>query len=89
VLAAWSAEASRRIHLRQVLSTSLHRWSQLTLARAFEQWKDWALRAASLHRRAQTLMSLLAGRTMQWALYMLRYCHCSAAEVVCPPLQHC
>jgi hypothetical protein len=72
IFAAWRAEATRRMHLRQLLTGSLQRWAHLTLARAVEQWKDWALQKASLHRRARMVMALMAGRTQHWALCMLR-----------------
>eukprot|EP00775_Hariotina_reticulata_P009297 gene9297-9462_t len=72
VVTAWRGQASHQLRLRQLLTASLQRWAHLTLARAFEKWKDWALLEASLHRRARMVMALMAGRTQQWALCMLK-----------------
>ncbi|KAF8062705.1 aldo-keto reductase 2 [Scenedesmus sp. PABB004] len=72
VLAAWRAEAARRARLRGLVTASLQRWSQLTAARAFEQWRSWALHHAGLQRRARAVMSLLAGRSQAWAFCKLR-----------------
>lgn len=76
VLTAWRAETARRIHLHAVLTACLQRWSQLAASRAFEQWKSWALHRAGLQRKAKAVMSLLAGRTLQWAFSMLRCGQC-------------
>jgi hypothetical protein len=72
VLAAWHAEAARRIRLHELVLSSLQRWSHLALSRAFEQWKHWALHKAALQRKARAVMSLLAGHSLQWAFCMMR-----------------
>lgn len=73
VLAVWHAEAALRVRLRELLGSAVLRWSQLSVSRAFEKWKDWALRQASLQRRMRTVMSRLMGRTLHWAFYMMRW----------------
>jgi hypothetical protein len=72
VLTAWHAEAARRIRLRELVLSSLQRWRQLALSRAFEQWKHWALHKAALQRKARAVISLLAGHSLQWAFCMMR-----------------
>jgi hypothetical protein len=87
VVAAWHAGVAHRLRLRQVLASVVQRWSHLALSGAFEQWKTWALRTASLHRRMRAVMSLLAGRSLQWAFCMLR---CVAGCRLGPPgCKHC
>jgi hypothetical protein len=72
VVAAWHAHAGRATRLRQLLAGAVQRWSQSATSRAFEQWKAWALHRAALHRRMRGLMSLLTGRSLQWAFLKLR-----------------
>lgn len=72
VLAAWHAEVALRVRLQKLLVATVQRWSQLAVSRAFQQWKDWALHQASLHRRMHAVMSKLMGRTLQWSFCMMR-----------------
>lgn len=46
----WRAEAARRAHLRSTLVSALLHWSNLSAAKAFSWWKEWALSRAALHR---------------------------------------
>ena len=72
VLAVWQAEVTKRMRLRELLGTAVQRWSQLAVSRAFQQWKDWALHRASLHRRMRAVISVLMGRTLHWAFCVMR-----------------
>lgn len=72
VIVTWKAEAAHRRELRKVVMSCIQRWSHMTIARAFEQWRSWALVEAALHRKARAVMALLAGRSQQWAFSMLR-----------------
>lgn len=60
------------MRLQKLLVATVQRWSQLAMSRAFQQWKDWALHQASLHRRMRAVMSKLMGRTLHWAFCMMR-----------------
>lgn len=72
VLAAWHAEVALRVLLQKLLAATVQRWSQLAVSRAFQQWKDWALHQASLHRRMRAVVSKLMGHTLHWAFCMMR-----------------
>lgn len=72
VLNAWRSEAVRRLRLHSLLGAAVQCWSQLTVSRAFQQWKDWALHQASLQRRMRAVVSMMMGRTLQWAFCMMR-----------------
>jgi hypothetical protein len=72
VLETWHAEVVLRVRLRELLGAAVQRWSQSAVSRAFQQWKDYALHKASLHRRMRAVMSRLMGRTLHWAFCMMR-----------------
>ncbi len=75
---SWRTEAARRARLRAALVAALTHWSQLSAAKAFAWWKEWALARAALHRRARAYLAALLDRSAAWAFCMLR---CARAGV--------
>lgn len=72
VVSAWHEDTTRRRRLQQLMAAAVQRWGNLSLSRAFVQWRDWALHSASLHRRMRAVISMLMGRTPHWTFAMMR-----------------